>query len=302
MKKLKLISILALAISSYSIFSTPSYASFFDNEVDSTAPIYTSGMGERGYAKIFIEWFNNKVNQSTERQWEEYVEATDKLKLNYNQSIKNKENKQEILQLTDDFIMQFLETADKNLYFTLEDWEFMIDPIVDENASRRSKKMVEYIIRELKYRLAGALFLPADLPYFIKNNLKDKGIGQNVYYYVLKNTKYPAILVDHKFMNSYKDRVVIQDLMIKIAKESHLDFYSEIDKLSLCKVIEKTINAGRNLGYDNKTLATFILQAETGASRIKNYKCDNDEYKFHHTTENKAYLNSIKSLIKGEKE
>ncbi len=245
----------------------------------STPPIYSSGMSYEEYGAEFGEWLGKKLDNSNEREIEEYIEKANTLRKDYKQKVSTINDKQEILKLTDSLIKNILYLAEHYFELSEEDWAFIIDPQVDNSASKQSKEEIYTGILYIMHQMSNNKFTtPQALAYAtIEDSLQGKNDGY-IYYYILTQSKYKHLLATNEEFNRIKDRVVLTQMAVDIAKEN-VDFDISF------KDIVSNIKKFRSLKYD---LSNFsIIKLDNSVKNI--FKLANNVKDFNYYKQNSAF-------------
>ena len=254
MKKILIASTLALALSACG---------------NSEPPIYESGMSKREYGEKFGAWLGDKLASSNEAEIESYREKTTELVEEFQKSTKSINDKKELVLLVDSLIKEVVALSEDRFDLAIEDWRFIIDPQVDESASKQSQAELKYGISQIMAML-NIGYHPAKLSSVIESSLKNKSGGE-IYYHVIKNSKYPKVIANDAWVIDFESKKSIINLAVKTAEQESLNFNLAIDgfgrlKSSQDKIEEikydykfDLIDSHEVVGYnrDNRTIFEF---------------------------------------------
>ncbi len=158
-------------------------------------PVYQSGMGEVEYQKELVLWLNDKFDDLTEKNIENYKNDVRKIKSQITKELNDK-SQDELVVFIDDLAKKLFDSSKKNIKISSNEWEFLFTPYVSEDASSSSLEMVKYIINDVIYTNFGEFS-----PDFSKKMRKE--LSEQNYHYVLNNTTLPKVIKDESFIKYY---------------------------------------------------------------------------------------------------
>lgn len=208
-------------------------------------PIYKSDMTKKQYGEQFGDWLGGKLSKATEADIERYDEKSTELVKSFKEQAKHTESSEKAVILVDTLMSQIINMTKSHFNLSQSDWEFIADPNVDKSASNHSKWEVKFMIGDIfgRLSLSGFGYFPTTIP--ISKTLKDKKDGE-IYYSVLKNSKYSKIIANDEWAKDYEDRSFIIKSAMDIAKNDTLYFDTSSE------VLKKYKRQKKHLEFDYK--------------------------------------------------
>jgi len=194
-------------------------------------PVYESGMSKKEFGEKFGNWFGSKIaDNANEAEIEKYKEKTTDIIKVYQTKVKNQKLKDDILELTDNMIKEVLSLAEDTYGLDEDDWNYIVNPEVDDSASKQSQLEIKFALRQMMAMFPTYKFgyFPSSLEMPIKESTEKINNGE-VYAYILNESKYKIIIEDHDWLKKYEAKKIILNTAKKIAKEEKLYFDVKIN-------------------------------------------------------------------------